>query len=1127
VIFPGFSVRVALFISLTMGALLLFSGQALAVTPWWGLGAGSRPAHLPTEAGEEAELFVTAENLGDAPLDAEETPVTIADTLPAGLEAVGIAAARPGLEADFSRPRFIPCSLEKLSCTFKGTLAPYDELEVRIKVVVQSGEQSGGENKATVTGGNAAMKAISRPLVFSGEPTPFGLEDFRVRYEEEGGEEDIQAGSHPFQFTTTVALNQGPDKGPIEGISNNHKPKVEPVGLAKDTHTKFPVGFIGNPQPVPTCSLAQFLTTPTAGPNPEENGCPPQTAIGVTSVTVDEPDTVGFLTVTQPLFNLEPYAGEPARFGFYVVPSLAPVPVVLDTSLRSNAGEGAVPGKSEDYGINVNANNINQIAGLINVRVTTWGTPSDPRHDNARGWGCLFEARGVGHHSPCPTSEAEHPPAFITLPTSCAAPMQASQEASPWAEPTVFDTLLPPEALPQLEGCNRLPFSPTIHSEPTSDSATSPTGLNFDINVPNEGLINSKEGALASSEIKKAIVTLPQGFTTNPSVAEGLHACTLAEFKATTIEPKSGCTEESKIGSAEIESPVVNQKVKGSLFVAHQHENPYGNLLSLYLVFRNQELGILVKQALKVVPDPVTGQLTTEVDNIPQLPFSKFHLEFRSGQRAPLVTPQACGTYAVKAKLYPYSEPAVPLQDESSFQITQGPEGLPCPSGGLPPFHPILEAGTLNNAAGTFSPFVTRITRKDSEQEISHFSIKLPPGVVGKLAGVAECSDAAIAAAKAREHEGGGQEELNAPSCPSSSEVGRTLVGSGVGNVLAYAPGKLYLAGPYHGSNLSLVAITAAKVGPFDLGTVVVRFALRINPETAEVFVDAQGSDPIPHIVDGIPVHLREVRSYVDRPNFTLNPTNCTRTSTASTVLGSGLDFASEVDDRPITVTSPFQAADCAALPFKPRLALSLKGGTRRGAHPAFKAVLKMNGIGESGVARTQVTLPHSEFIENAHFNTICTRAQFKEGGGNGERCPAGSIYGKARATTPILGEPLSGPIFLRSSEHKLPDVVIALHNAQVDVVLDGRVDSVNGQLRNTFESTPDAPVSEVVLELDGGKKGLFVNSTNLCAATHKAIADFTGQNGKEYDFNPVVRAQGCKGKAKKHKNKKSKREAR
>jgi hypothetical protein len=455
----------------------------------------------------------------------------------------------------------------------------------------------------------------------------------------------------------------------------------------------------------------------------------------------------------------------------------------------------------------------------------------------------------------------------------------------------------------------------------------------------------------------------------------------------------------------------------------------------------------------------------------------------------------------------------------ASFNIERGVDGGACPSGNTPPFHPELQAGTLNNAAGRFSDFNVRLSRKDGEQEFTHFSIKLPPGITGKLAGIPYCSDAAIAQARSRTGIHGGQEELDHPSCPAASEIGHTLVGAGVGSILTYVPGKLYLAGPYNGAPISMVAITSGVVGPFDVGTVVIRQAFRIDPETAEVFIDATGSDPIPHIIQGIPVHARDIRAYVDRPQFTLNPTSCERTSTASTVVGSGLDFGSDADDNPITVTSPFQAADCAALSFDPKLRLQLLGGTKRGSHPAFKATLHMRGFGEAAIKRAQVTLPHSEFLENAHIKTICTRVQFKAGAGNGSQCPAGSVYGYAKATTPILSDPLTGPVFLRSSEHQLPDLVAALHSPTgIDFDLVGRIDSVKGGgIRNTFEAAPDAPVSTFTLTMQGGKKGLLVNSTDLCKGTHRADVSFDAHNGKQKDFPPELKAK-CGGKAKRAK---------
>ena len=1068
-----------------------------------------------TRGHSDGELVLRATNLGGAAVDGAVSPVEIATALAPKLHAVGISATAPQPGGGTNLYQRLPCSLSTLTCTFTGALAPYDEIEVRVDVVAEAGVSASEESGFAVSGGGAPEARVERPLEVAaqpGEPTPFGLQANELTIQEAGGATADRAGSHPFQVTSSLVLAQGADAASLGNV-----PVVEPGALPKDVNVKLPPGLVGDTQVLSRCKLSAFLTFTESG-NQGGDACPAEAAIGVATVDLNEPVTTGFITFAVPVFNLEPAFGEPARFGFYV--PIAHLPVLLDTSIRSGAGE--------DYGITISSLNTTQTAGLLATTVTLWGTPGDSRHDNSRGWGCLATARGNNGGFPCASPAAVNPPAFQTLPTSCAGALGGGVSLSSWAAPSTFvDQLLNP-ALPTLKGCNQLPFGPTISAEPTSDAATSPTGLNFDLEFHDEGLLNP-EGR-AQSQVKKAVVTLPEGFTTNPSVAEGLKACPQAAFEAATSRAGTGCPEESKIGDVEIESPLVSQKLDGSLYVARQRENPYGNLLTIYLVAQNAELGIVVKQALKVTPDPLTGQLRTEVDDIPQLPFARFHLSFRSGQRAPLITPPVCGSVTVGAALYPYSEPDTPLQRESSFQITQGPEGQPCPSGGLPPFHPTLEAGSINPTAGAFSPFYTRISRKDSEQEITHFSIKLPPGVIGKLVGVAQCSDAQIAAAKAREHEGGGTEELESPSCPASSEVGRTLVGTGVGNVLAYAPGKLYLAGPYHGAPISIVAITAAKVGPFDLGTVVVREALRVDPETAEVSVDATGSDPIPHIVDGIPVHLRDIRIYVDRPEFVLNPTGCERTSTASTVLGSGLDFVSEADDNPVTVSSPFQAADCAALGFSPKISFQLKGGTKRAQIPALKATVTARP-GDANIGRAEVILPSSEILEQGHIGTSCTRVQFKEDGGNGAGCPANSVYGRARAVSPLLSEPLEGPVYLRSNggERALPDLVAALHGQEINIDLVGFVDSVReksksgevtSRLRTRFENVPDAPVSKFTLEMLGGKKGLLINRTNLCLRPHRAEVNLTAHSGKVDDFRPVVKTS-CKkkkhGKGKKH----------
>jgi hypothetical protein len=925
--------------------------------------------------------------------------------------------------------------------------------------------------KITIT--TLAMGLLLALTIAPAANADFGLKELDVTFNNADGSVAPQAGAHPFSMTTTTAFNTK-----LGGEIGYEVPDGDP----KDLRVPQMEGLVGNPDVVPTCSNADFLA---------QQKCPATSQVGVAFITHSEPGN----TEQVPVYSITPPPGVAMKLGFKVLVVRVTVELGVNESFPSN--------------VVASLTNISNVVPIYRSEITLWGVPADKAHN--------AERRGPGCEGGCSVNLTPRP--FLTTPRACTGPLETSFRADSWQNPGAWfeeSVLTHDDAEPSnpqgMVGCGQLGFNPSITAQPTSKAASSPTGLDFSLDVEDEGLTNPE--GLANSDIRKAVVTLPEGFSTNPSVAEGLTTCTEADLARETYnsDPGSGCPEASKIGSVQVETPLLeNKSVDGSLYIATPYENPFGTLLALYIVIRNEELGIKVAQPLKVETDPVTGRITTTADNLPQLPFSHFRLHFREGARSPLATPPACGSHTVRAVLHPWAG-GPPVTSDSAFQLISGPNSGPCPSGGLPPFRPGLVAGTLNNAAGSFSPFNVRLSRSDAEQEITHFSIKLPPGISGKLAGIPYCPDAAIAAAKARTGPHGGQEELDAPSCPAASQIGRTLVGAGVGPALAYAPGRLYLAGPYNGSPLSLVAITAARVGPFDLGTVVVREAFKINPETAEVFIDATGSDPIPHIIKGIPVHLRDIRAYTDRPDFVLNPTSCRRTSTASTLLGSGLDFGSVADDRPVTVSTPFQAADCAALPFKPRLALSLKGGTRRGAHPAFIARLDMNGIGEAGIARAQVTLPHSEFLEQSHIRTVCTRVQFRAGAGGGAACPAGSIYGKARATTPILGEPLTGPVFLRSSENPLPDLVVALHNPQVDIQLVGRIDSVKGQIRNTFETAPDAPVSTFVLEMQGGKKGLLVNSTNLCRSTNRAIADFTGQNGKRHRFKPVVKPRCPKG---------------
>ncbi len=914
-----------------------------------------------------------------------------------------------------------------------------------------------------------ASAALLALLTVTPASADFGLSNLEVTFTKADGTTARQAGSHPFVLTNAFDVNTriGPKGGPI----------VE--GAIRNLDIVMPAGFVGRPSAVPYCETLDFLGEEIKN----HPTCSDSTALGVLTVEIGEgrPET-GEETVA--IYNLRPSPGTAAKLGFIV----AELPVTLNVTVAP----------THPYNVVASLRSTSQISEVLSSRAMLWANPADPAHDSERGR-CAYD-NVAGN---CSAGISVRP--FLTVPRSCSGPLLTAFEALSWWSGDPVDPG-PPAAFSEITesagliGCSKLGFAPTIKAQPTSIAAQSPSGLDFSLDVADEGLSNPE--GLAHSDIKEAVVTLPEGFSVNPAIAEGLEVCTEAQLDKETAfsDLGAGCPNASKIGTVEVETPLLDENVNGSLFQAAPYENPFGSLIALYIVIKNPNLGIVVKQPLRVIPDPETGQLTTVAEDLPQLPFSHFRLHFREGARSPLATPPACGKYEVQAELTPSSGGA-PITTTSAFEIVTGPGGGPCPAAGLPPFKPGLIAGTINNRAGGYSPFNLRLFRSDSEQEFTRFSIKLPPGIVGKLAGIPYCPDAAIEAAKLKT----GTEEEQSPSCPAASLVGRTLVGAGVGPSPAYAPGKVYLAGPYNGSALSIAAITSAKVGPFDLGTVVVREGFKIDRTTAEVFVDATGSDPIPHIIDGITVHARDIRAYADRPSFVLNPTSCERTSTASTVLGSGLDFSSEADDNPVVVSTPFQATDCAALSFNPKLDLRLIGGTKRGAHPRFRGALAMKR-GEANISYARVTLPRSAFLDQSHIRTVCTRVQYAA-----DQCPAGSVYGYAKAITPLLDTPVEGPVYLRSSEHQLPDLVAALRNGQIQIDLVGRVDSLKGRIRNTFETAPDAPVDSFVLTMQGGAKGLIINSSNLCRGRHRAIAEFEAHNGRAKDFRPVVKAKCLK----------------
>jgi hypothetical protein len=931
----------------------------------------------------------------------------------------------------------------------------------------------------------AALLAIAAPATAAAD---FGLlpgsEGFAASAREEGGAVDHQAGSHPYRLTTTINLNLGSESPGEPGVPFSD-------GDLRELRLDLPPGLIENPSAVPQCSIARFHT-PRISPfeaSASGESCPDETQVGVVTVTSSHaggPRTFG-------LFSLAPPPGAPSEIGFNPYGS----PVVFVPEIRQQGGR---------YQLSLRAQNIPQQVDISGLRITVWGTPWAASHNSERG-NCLNEAdpaspweNGCGAGVP----QVSPPKAYLTLPSDCSDPLVYGIAATSWQQPGIvarrqFTRFAEGEPL-ALEGCGAIGFAPEARAFVANPRASSPSGFDFDLDVGSEGLLRPKR--LNPAAVRGAVVTLPEGMTINPSVGSGLLGCAPGQYAAETVSsaPGAGCPNGSKIGDFTVQSPLFEQTVEGSIFLAAPFDNPFGTLIGIYLVAKAPERGVLVKVAGKLDADPASGSLVATFDDLPQLPYTNLRIHFREGQRSPLATPETCGPFETAIALAPWSGAGAELHASSATPITSGVEGAPCPEG-TPGFAPRAQAGSVNSQAGAFSPFYIHLTRADTEQEITSYSTALPPGLLGEVGGIPYCSDAAIEAARHR----GGFEEAEHPSCPAATEIGHTVSGYGVGPALEYAPGGLYLAGPFHGSTFSIVAIDSATVGPFDLGTVVVRSAIDVDPQSAQVSLDSAGSDPIPHIIDGIPIHLRDIRVYISRPHFTVNPTSCDPFQVASTLTGSGADFGSPADDGSATALSPYQAFGCGSLPFSPRFSLRLRGGTRRGQFPSLRAEVRPRA-GDANIASAKVALPASEFLEQGHIGSICTLPQFAR-----EACPAASVYGSAQAFSPLLAQPLQGPVYLRSApERPLPDLVADLHGGglglRIEVV--GHIDSVHGGLRGTFEGVPDAPVSRFVMNLKGGKRGLLVNSEDLCGQTGRASALFIGHNNLGVRLRPKVEAK-------------------
>ncbi len=1111
------SLRKVLLASVTFAVfgLVVCVGVAGAAVPWWHVNTISAPASQP---GGESRLVLEVTNLGNAPVDGFTDPVTIVDKLPAGVTATHVYGEGGG-----STPvgidgvaEFIHCGIlgQTVTCTYDGPLLAYERFMIAIDVGVEPGAGT-GTSEVDVSGGGAAPVVWRRALALGSSPAAFGAENYELTPEEEGGAPDTQAGSHPFQLTTTLTFN---DKtAPVFEVGRGEVlPEVQPVALTKDLRFNVPPGLVGNPTPLPKCNLSVFSKNPLA--------CPENTVIGVatsivTNISFDK--SVPY-ALTLPLYSVEPSVGEPARFGFKT-----PVgPVILDTSVRTG----------EDYGVVVTVPDIPNDIGFIGTQVTFWGVPADSRHDTSRG-GCLDEFEGLAIDSDphaikkwefaCPLDEKAQP--FLIMPTSCTGPLQTSVEGDSWEaigqyaqkQYTFADSA--GEPLEQ-DGCNKLSFEPSITVAPDGQQASSPTGLTVGVHVGQEASLNPT--GLADSSVKDTTVTLPAGVALDPSGADGLMACALltgktpvqeemearGEISGIDIETpqQADCPEAAKVGTVEIETPLLPNKLEGAVYLATQEQNPFGSLIGLYIVAKDPVSGVLIKLAGEVKPDPVTGQLVSTFKETPELPFENLRLHFFGGSRAPLGTPRECGSYTTTASIAPWSgEP--PRESSSTFQIVSGPNGAACQSPA--PFDPSLTAGSLNLQAGALTPFTTTMSRADGRQTLQSLQLHMPPGLSGLLTGVELCPEP----------------QADQGTCAPNSLIGETTVSVGVGGTpFTVKGGKVYITGPYDGAPFGLSIVNPAKAGPFDLektklnhpacDCVLVRAKIEVDPITAALTItsDNEGPYKIPTIVEGIPLEIQHVNVTIDRPGFTFNPTNCEPAKITGTL--------HSTEGASSALSIPFQVTNCATLGFKPAFSVSASGRNSRanGASLHVKLAYPKAAFGtQANIAKVKVDLPKQLPSRLTTLQKACPAVTFDA---NEAACPPDSRVGVAKATTPLLPVELNGPAYFVSyGGAKFPELVIVLSGYGTTVQLHAET-FINkaGITSSTFRSVPDVPVGTFELTLPQGKYSALAANGNLCKTSLKMPTAFTAQNGAVIKQSTPISVSGCPKQKKKTKGRKA-----
>jgi hypothetical protein len=837
--------------------------------------------------------------------------------------------------------------------------------------------------------------------------------------------------------------------------------------VAKDIVVNLPEGVFGNPGAVRKCRSADFVV----------NKCGTATQVGTIGLIADYEGDENFVLGTAPVFNMDRASeDEAARIAF-----VAPVvdrPIIIPVGVRSDL----------DYGLRLTVSGISQEIPLRYAEITIWGFPADSSHDSNR-----FYPGSIGEPSNCQgalntqcltlpyaaSGEAVRP--YLNNPSVCTGEkLPVSLDVYSYQDPGNPATAK--AFYQETTGCDKQKFDPVFRLGLTTEEADAPSGL--DIELKAEQFLEGT--APSQSELRTATLTLPPELTINPDAADGQTSCTAAEAGFGSDKP-GNCPDSAKIGTMEVKTPALEGPLPGSLYIGQPLP---GNQYRAFMIFDG--FGIHAKLAASFFPDPQTGQVTMSVADLPQVPFQSFNLHLFASDRGLVATPTRCGVYESDSLMEPWNATLAPQHSRPLVSITRGPNGKSCP-GEIRPFNPRLVAGTSNPVSGDFSSFILKLDRDDGDQFLGDLTFRMPPGFTGDLRGIGYCPEAAIAVAA----QNLGRNEQAVPSCPADSQIGTTNVAAGPGEHPFHAVGKMFLAGPFKGAPLSVVAVTPALAGPYDYGVVVVRVALHVDPLTAQVFA---ASDTVPSIIGGIPIRMRSIQVNIDKPEFTINPTNCS----PFTVDSQGIGDQGTVTD----FSSYFRAVNCRRLGFKPRMVVRQVGkkGTKRGRNPALDFDLYTRK-GDANIKSVSVILSNAFEIDQRHLGNICSEKELAE-----KECAGRTPIGKAYTKTPLLDQPLSGPVYAVSGSGGLPRLAFIL-NGQVKLVPRADTDTVKGgRLRTVVPVVPDAPIGHFHLTVFGGKRGYLVDTRDICAHRPGVRVAFKGQNGRTKTQNVKLKARCGKG---------------